>query len=98
MYVCLLRVCPSPSSSLASATSSVEELPGIFSRERKVPWNTAQQLYDVGYVVYRGERDGGKRGKERMPREEGERKENRDRQCRINGKRGIDKEVTCKEG
>lgn len=64
-------MCPSPSSSLASATSSVEELPGIFSRERKVPRNTAQQLYDVGYVVYRGERegerDGGKRGKEGMP-------------------------------
>lgn len=45
-------VCPSPCSSLASATSSVEELPGIFSRECKVPRNTAQQLYDVGYVVY----------------------------------------------
>lgn len=62
-------MCPSPTSSLASATSSVEELPGIFSRERKVPRNTAQQLYDVGYVVYRGERE--ERGEEkgrRMPR------------------------------
>lgn len=105
MCVCLLQtcVCPSPSSSLASATSSVEELPGIFSRERKVPRNTAQQLYDVGYVVYRGERegerDGGKRRKEGMPIERrGERRENRDRQCRFNGKRGIDKEVACKEG
>lgn len=28
----------------------------------------------------------------------GERRENRDRQCRFNGKRGIDKEVACKEG
>lgn len=58
VHFCLLAafVCPSPTSSLASATSSVEELPGIFSRERKVPRNTAQQLYDVGYVVYRGER------------------------------------------
>lgn len=28
-----------------------------------MPWNTAQQLYDVGYVVYGGEREvGGKRG------------------------------------
>lgn len=42
---------------MASATSSVEELPGIFSRECKVPRNTAQQLYDVGYVVYGGERE-----------------------------------------
>lgn len=23
-----------------------------------MPWNTAQELYDVGYVVYRGQRDG----------------------------------------
>lgn len=60
-------VCPSPTSSLASATSSVEELPGIFSGERKVPRNTAQQLYDVGYVVYGGERQvgGGREKKKR---------------------------------
>lgn len=49
--------------SLVSSTSSVEELPGIFSRESKVPWDTAQELYDVGYVVYRGQRGG--EGKER---------------------------------
>lgn len=48
-------MCLSPCSSLNSTTSSVEELPGIFSRERKVPRNTAQQLYDVGYMVYEGE-------------------------------------------
>lgn len=66
--VCILLtfVCPSPCSSLASATSSVEELPRIFSRERKLPWNTAQQLYDVGYVVYIEER---KRGRKRWKEE-----------------------------
>lgn len=69
-------VCPSPTSSLASATSSVEELPGIFSGERKVPRNTAQQLYDVGYVVYGGERQvgGGRREREKEKEEEGGRK------------------------
>lgn len=68
-------MCPSPTSSLASATSSVEELPGIFSGECKVPRNTAQQLYDVGYVVYGGEREVGgreERGKEKRQRNEGE--------------------------
>lgn len=75
-------MCPSPISSLVSATSSVEELPGIFSRERKVPWNTAQQLYDVGYVVYRGEREERGKGKgRRMPRggRNGGAKERKDR-------------------
>lgn len=65
-------MCPSPTSFQASATSSVEELPGIFSRERKVPRNTAQQLYDVGYVVYGGEREVG--GREERGREKGEKK------------------------
>lgn len=51
-----------------------------------MPRNTAQQLYDVGYVVYRGEREGGReeRGKEkgrRMPIEgrKVDAKERRDR-------------------
>lgn len=55
-------MCLNPTSSVASATSSVEELPGIFSGECKVPRNTTQQLYDVGYVVYGGEREAGGRG------------------------------------
>lgn len=56
-------MCLNPTSSVSSATSSVEELPGIFSGECKVPRNTAQQLYDVGYVVYGGEREVGGGGK-----------------------------------
>lgn len=51
-----------PTRTFPGATSSVEELPGIFSGERKVPWNNAQQLNDVGYMVYRGEREKGGRG------------------------------------
>lgn len=45
-----------------------------------MPRNTAQQLYDVGYVVYGGEREVGgreKRGKEkarRMPKKEKKKK------------------------
>lgn len=41
------------SSSLSppTATSPVEELPRILSRQSKVAWNTAQELYDVGYVI-----------------------------------------------
>lgn len=84
---------PSPTSSLASATSSVEELPGIFSRERKVPRNTAQQLYNVGYVVYRGKReewrDGGRRrrkGKRRTDankEEKGKIREKTDKEVQI---------------
>ena len=83
-------VCPSPTSSLASATSSVEEFPGIFSRERKVPRNTAQQLYDVGYVVYRGEREGGREGgggNRRTPKEE-EAKERREESGDVIGREG----------
>ena len=33
---------------------SVEELLGIVSRQSYVTWNGAQQLYDVGNVVWRG--------------------------------------------
>lgn len=42
-----------------------------------MPRNTAQQLYDVGYVVYGGEREGGE-GKEkggRRPKIKGDAKE-----------------------
>lgn len=54
----------SSSPSAPTATSPVEELPGIFSRESKVSWDTAQELYDVGYVIYRAEREGGRKDKE----------------------------------
>lgn len=41
-----------------------------------MPRNTAQQLYDVGYVVYGGERQvgGGTREREKEKEEEGGRK------------------------
>lgn len=41
-----------------------------------MPRNTAQQLYDVGYVVYGGERQvgGGRREREKEKEEEGGRK------------------------
>lgn len=83
-------MCPSPTSSLASATSSVEELPGVFSGERKVPRNTAEQLYDVGYVVYRGEREvGGREGKgERKKDEEEKEKEERQGRGNLNKREG----------
>lgn len=73
-------MCPSPTSSLASATSSVEELPGVFSGERKVPRNTAEQLYDVGYVVYRGEREvgGRERGKGRRTKKKKRKKKDKE--------------------
>lgn len=45
----------SSSLSAPTATSPVEELPRIFSRQSKVAWNTAQELYDVGYVIYKAE-------------------------------------------
>lgn len=48
----------SSSLSAPTATSPVEELPRIFSREGKVAWNTAQELYDVSYVIYKGEAEG----------------------------------------
>lgn len=83
MSVCLSAPCVrvSPTSTFPTTTSSVEELPGIFSGECKVPRNTAQQLNDVGYVVYRGERGrrrreertegrGGGRGRGRVEEEE----------------------------
>lgn len=71
-----------------------------------MPRNTAQQLYDVGYVVYRGKReewrDGGRRrrkGKRKADanKEEKEKKERQTRKCKFNGKRGTDKKVTCKK-
>lgn len=43
-----------------------------------MPRNTAQQLYDVGYVVYGGEREGG----------EGGRKKEEGRQQKKNAKEG----------
>ena len=81
----LRRLCVSVPPALSlSATSSVEELPGIFSGECKVPWNNAQQLNDVGYMVYRGEREkGGRRGRKR--REGARRKGNRERRRRREG-------------
>lgn len=50
-----MPVCGPTSLFPALATSSVEELAGIFSRECKLSRNNAQQLNDVGYMVYRGE-------------------------------------------
>lgn len=51
----------SSSCSAPTATSPVEELPRIFSREGKVTWNTAQELYDVGYVIYKAKAEGRKK-------------------------------------
>lgn len=48
----------SSSPSALTATSPIEELPGIFSRQSKVSWDTAQKLYDVGYMIYRAEGQG----------------------------------------
>lgn len=48
-----------------TATSPVEELPRIFSRQSKVAWNTAQELYDVGYVIYKAEGRREDRGRKR---------------------------------
>lgn len=55
-------------------TSAIEEFPRVFSRQSKVPWDTAQQLYDVGYVVYKGEKKGygNGRGKGKEGVKEGE--------------------------
>lgn len=50
-----------------------------------MPRNTAQQLYDVGYVVYGGEREvGGRKGGERGGKRKKDAKERREggRKCR----------------
>lgn len=66
--VCLYRVglrMYSSSLRAPTATSPVEELPRIFSRQSKVAWNTAQELYDVGYVIYKAEGSREDRGRKR---------------------------------
>lgn len=102
--VCLYRVrlrMYSFSPSAPTATSPVEELPRIFSRQSKVAWNTAQELYDVGYVIYKAE--GGRRRREDRRRKRNSRRENSRGRCvrideMLRGKEGGRQELERRQG